>query len=189
MDSRLRHAESAKYQFDRLETIRDRPGLTYVLAHILVPHPPFVFLADGTYDPDGATFESQLGYTNRRLRAFIEPLLALPPGERPIIILQGDEGPYPERWDENRSDFDWSAASETELLTKFGILYAMYLPGEEGAVPLRDGLTAVNTYPELLRRYFGSDIQDQPDRVMASNESRPFDLIDITSRLEAIEAS
>jgi hypothetical protein len=188
VDSKVRHAKAAEHQFDRLDEYTARPGRTYLLAHILLPHPPFVFLEDGTYAPDGATFESQLADTNRRLREFLEPLLAMPQDEQPIIVIQGDEGPYPERWDADRANFDWTTASEAEILTKFGILNAMYLPGAEGEPPLRDDLSAVNTYPELLRRYFGSDIKDQPDRVLASNETRPYDLLDITSRLAASSA-
>lgn len=183
VDSKLRHATAAEYQFERLEDLAARPGRTYLLAHILLPHPPFVFLEDGTFAPEEATFESQLADTNRRLRAFLEPLLAAPEAERPIIVIQGDEGPYPERWEADRAGFDWATATDDEILTKFGILNAMYLPGAAGAAPLRDDLSAVNTYPELLRRYFGSDIEDQPDQVLASNEARPYDLVDLTTRL------
>ena len=182
---RREHADAVEYQFDVLESIGREPGRQYVFAHVLVPHPPFVFLEDGTYAPDEATFESQLAGTNRRIRAFVEPLVSLPEAERPIIIIQGDEGPYRERFRDDRDGFDWATASDAELLAKFGILNAMYLPGPEGDAPLRSGMTAVNTYPELFRRYFGSDVADRPDRVMASNQSHPFDLLDVTVRLEA----
>ena len=53
------------FQLDELEMVAQEPGPKYVFAHILLPHPPFIFLADGTYAPDDATFESQLLYTNR----------------------------------------------------------------------------------------------------------------------------
>ncbi len=117
----------------------------------------------------------------------MEPLLALPEDERPIIILQADEGPFPDRFSKDQEGFDWATASDAEIITKFGILNAMYLPGIEGEAPLREGISAVNTYPEIFRRYFGSEIEDQPDRVMASNRARPWDLVDITDRLEALE--
>ena len=39
----------------------------------------------------------QLAYTNSRIRAFVEGLLALPEDQQPIIILQADEGPCPDR--------------------------------------------------------------------------------------------
>ncbi len=188
-DHRRRHAEAADFELERFERVVNRPGRTYVFAHVLLPHPPYVYLEDGTYAPDEATFESQLGYTNRRVRALIEPLLALPEDEQPIIIIQGDEGPYPPRWEADTDGFDWTTATDDELLTKFGILDAMYLPGPEGEPPLPEGMTAIDTYPELFRRYFGSRIADEPDRVLASNDSHPFDFVDVTSRLERIEAA
>ncbi len=186
-DFARKHADSAEYQFDLLETISGQRGRKYVFAHILLPHPPFVFLEDGTFEPDAATYESQMEYTNGRLQEFMEPLLALPEDERPIIILQADEGPFPDRFSKDQEGFDWATASDAEIITKFGILNAMHLPGIEGEAPLREGISAVNTYPEIFRRYFGSEIEDQPDRVMASNRARPWDLVDITDRLEALE--
>ena len=146
------------------------------------------FLEDGTFDTEAATFETQLAYTNRRVSGLIESLLDRPVDKRPIIVIQDDEGPYPPGFDKGQKRWDWSTASDEAILAKFGILNAMYLPGPEGEPPLRDNLSAVNTYPELLRRYFGMDIPDQPDRILASNASRPYDLDDITERVESLEA-
>lgn len=179
-----KHARSVEYQFALLDEVIDEPGPKYVFAHILVPHPPYVFLEDGSYAPKGATFETQLADTNRRVRALLEPLLALPEGEQPIIIVQADEGPFPRRFAGNPDDFEWAAATDDELVTKYGVLSAMHLPGPEGAAPLRPDMTLVNTYPELFRRYFGSHMPDQPDRSYASDTPTPYDLIDITERLD-----
>ena len=188
-DFARKHADSAEYQWDVLDAVVDDPGPKYVLAHFLVPHPPYVFLADGRYDPEGATYRSQVGDTNRRLREFVEPLLALPEAERPIIILQADEGPFPDRLDRDQDGFDWREATDDEVLTKFGILNAMYLPGPEGLAPLPVPMTAVNTYPELFRRYFGSDIANLPDRILASSRATPYDYIDLTERVAEISAA
>lgn len=182
-DSELARA-TAKYQWDELEDIAAEPGPKYVFAHVLLPHPPFVYLADGTYAPDEATFETQLRYTNARIKAFVGGLLEAPPDARPIIILQADEGPYPERFAKDAESFDWAGASPDELVTKFGVLNAMYLPGAEGEAPLRSDLSLVNTYPEVFRRYFGAAMVDHPDSSFASPEGRPYDLIDVTDELE-----
>jgi hypothetical protein len=183
-----KHANAGEYEFAVLEQVASEPGPKYVFAHILLPHPPYVFLEDGTYAPDQATFESQILDTNRRMRAFIEPLLALPEEERPIIIVQADEGPFPARLEADERAFDWATATDDELVTKFGILDAMYLPGPEGVAPLPSDMTAVNTYPELFRRYFGTGDKDQPNRVYASSKVTPYDMLDITDRLAAASA-
>jgi hypothetical protein len=181
------HAAAGRYQLGILDELRDDPGPKYVLAHILLPHPPYVFLADGSFGGDEATLRSQLTYTNASLKRFLEPLLALPEDERPIIILQADEGPYPPKLQLDQRGFDWDSATDDEVITKFGILDAWYMPGPEGAAPLPSGMTAVNTYPELFRRYFGADIAAVPDRVYASTKEAPYAMADISERLAAAE--
>jgi hypothetical protein len=115
-DDADRHAEAARFQFDAIKTVTDRPGPTFVFSHILMPHPPYVFTEDGTFvDPQGegphATYATQLRYTNQQMKEFLEPLLALPEAERPIIIIQADEGPYPERNAARRTSWSRSTAS------------------------------------------------------------------------------
>jgi hypothetical protein len=177
------HAETADYQFSLLEALADEPGPRFVFAHILLPHPPFVFFDDGTFAPGEATFESQMHYTNARIREFIEPLLALPEDERPIIILQADEGPYPSRYSV-RVGLDWATATDEELVMKFGILNAMYLPGPEGVPPLPARMSSVNTFREILSRYFGADLPNLPDASFTSPPGHPYDLQDDTDRLD-----
>ncbi len=164
------------------------PGAKYVLGHIFLPHPPYVFRADGKVAPDDATFGSQLAYTNAFLKGFLEPLLALPEEERPIIILQADEGPYTDEYWNDRNTFDWYTAKDEDLITKFGILSAWLLPGAEGAAPLRQDMSAVNTYPELFRRYFGAEVADLPDRIELSPKDEPYALVDITEAVAQAEA-
>jgi len=192
-DSKLvfarRHADSGLFGLDLLEDLRDDQGPKYVFAHVLLPHPPYVFLEDGTFDPGRATLRSQLTFTNERLKRFLEPLLALPEEERPIIILQGDEGPYPQRLFDDETGFEWEQATDEELVTKFGILDAWFMPGPEGEDPLPRGMTNVNTYPELFRRYFGAPLENAPDRIYASTKDEPFAMTDVTGRLADAERS
>jgi hypothetical protein len=178
-------AEVTEGQFERLGEIRAEPGPKYVFAHVLVPHNPYLFLADGSFDPEHATFATQLGYANAQIREFVEPLLALPPEEQPIIILQADEGPYPTRYAGGRDAFDWDTATNEELLIKFEVLNAMYLPGPEGEAALPDGITLVNTFPEIFARYFGILVPRASDRTFAMGSGGLYDLFDITQALDA----
>jgi hypothetical protein len=64
------------------------------------------------------------------------------------------------------------------------------MPGPEGQPAIRSDLSAVNTYPELFRRYFGADIDDWPDRIYGSVVDTPFDMTDVTDRItEAIRST
>lgn len=177
-------ALTTQRQFEDAARITGETGPKLVFAHFLVPHPPYLFLEDGTVAPDRATYATQLAYTNARIRDLIDPLLALPEDQQPIIIIQADEGPRPPRYEADLAGFDWSQATDAELVMKFGILNAMYLPGPEGDAPLPGGMSAVNTYPEILNRYFDLDLPRSPDRSFTSPEMRPYELTDITDRLD-----
>lgn len=193
----LLHRAAALFDWNELDRVSREPGPKFVFGHILLPHEPYVFKANGEYselsEEDSrflaAGLAAQLSYTNDRIRGLVTQLLAVPEAERPIIIIAADEGPYPERYNRDQMGFDWSQATDEELVTKFGVLQAMYLPGEAPAdapAPYQD-MTVINTFPIVLDRYFGEDIPLLPDRSYTSRVwARPYDLIDVTERLGAL---
>ena len=194
--ARTRHYEHNVYGLDTLDSLRAVPGPKFVLAHILLPHTPYVFDRDGTYvqaaDARGRSvseaWDRQLEYTNRRLQAFFEDLLALPPEQQPIIIFQADEGPWDAFYQAERQDLDWATAPEDEVEIKFGIMNAWYVPGGTEALGLDPAQTAINTFPVLFSRYFGlSGYELLPDRIYGSGGwRRPYDLTDITDRVPSL---
>ena len=184
-DERL--ADATLTQLAELHAVADQPGPKYVFAHLLVPHEPYLLLGDGTFSPATASFASQLEFANRELDKLLDQLLDVPPDEQPIIILQADEGPYPASYQPEIEDFDWEHATNEELVTKFGVLDAMYLPGPEGERSLPDGMTLVDTYPEILERYFGIDVERSAGRIFVSPDERPYDLLDITDQVQRAE--
>jgi hypothetical protein len=168
-----------------------------VVAHVLLPHPAYVFDRDGSYLPsaesramgEAETWQRQFEYTNSRIRSFLEPLLALPEAERPIVILQADEGHRFAAAVDEAGDFDWSTASGEELEIKFGILNAWYVPGGID-LALEPDQTAINTFPILFGRYFGLDGYELlPDRITADSWSASYELADITDRLPSLAGS
>lgn len=193
----LLHRAAALFDWNELDRVSKEPGPKFVFGHILLPHEPYVFKANGEYSelseedsrfsPAGQA--AQLTYTNDHIRGLVSSLLAVPESKRPIIIIAADEGPYPERYNRDQSGFDWSAATDDELATKYGILDAMYLPGDAPAdapSPYPD-MSVINTFPIVFDRYFGEHIPLFPDRSLTSRSwSRPYDLTDITDRLHAI---
>ena len=190
----VKHEKHNRFALDVLDGLRGEPGPKFVLAHVLLPHPPYVFDRDGRYIPvdEAATLDEtdawqrQLDYTNSRLQRFIEGLLALPEPERPIVILQADEGPWTAPYAADKVNYDWETASPEELEMKFGILNAWYVPGDD--LSLDPSMTAINTFPVLFERYFGLDYELLEDRVTASRGwTHPYQLIDVTDRLPSLE--
>ena len=189
--ARERHYQVGRFQLDTLDDLVDEPGPKFVFAHVLLPHPPYTFASDGRFltdEEDAALtnaegYAQQLIYLQARLEALVDRLLALPEAERPIIVLQADEGPYPTDYARNTVGYDWATATPEDLEVKFGIFNAMYLPGSE-APDVPTTLSSMNTFRLLFGAYFGADLPLLPDRSFTSaGKYRPYDLTEITDRL------
>jgi len=178
--------ESTLFAFDAVESAASRPGPTYVFAHILVPHPPYVFDADGSMPTAAETDErseeeeyvAQLTWTNARILEMLERILDVPPGEEPIVILQADEGPFPERYRTTGGTFRWFTATDEEVAQKFGILNALHLPGvDPEAAGLTEHTSPVNNFRIVMNAYFGADLPILPDiAYLSRNHTYPYAL-------------
>ncbi len=191
------HRDSALFQFRELHRIEQEPGPKLVYADILIPHEPYVFKANGDYPTldeqqhrtEASAALQQLQYTNNRIRDLVTDLLSGPEETRPIVIIQSDEGPYPDRYAADKNHFDWHTATPEELEIKYGILNAMYLPGEApaGAPSPYPTISGWNTFRLIFDRYFGESYPMLPDRSYTSaTYLRPYDLTDITPRLSTL---
>lgn len=157
---------SQRFILDQLPNIPSYPGPKFVFAHIIVPHPPFIFAPDGNlvddphyYDgeeamPSDASYIDQ-GYINQvqfidqAIVEIVQTIIAESPTP-PIIIIQGDHG-----WrDDNR----------------YEILNAYYLPGisNEDAV-LYNTITPVNTFRIIFNAYFAADFPILEDISLDAN--------------------
>ncbi len=191
IDEDERHYQTAVRQFEELERIRTMPGPKFVFAHVLLPHPPYVFNRDGSYatDADRESRErldsigQQVEYTDTKLLELIERLLDVSPDEQPIILLQADEGPNPKRLREGVSAYRYFEATDEELDEKFGILNAYYLPDFPGSPP-HPGITPVNSFRLVLGGYFGADLPLLPDRKFLFHSwFRPYDMREVTGQV------
>jgi hypothetical protein len=188
------HRSAALFNLRELERIRSEGGPKFVLAHVLLPHEPYVFDEFGDYPtPEerkarglDESFRRQMVFTNDFIKQFVGELLAVPDDQKPIIILTADEGPYPDGYAANQAGYDWGTASTEELETKYGILTAFYLPEPTQPDPIApyDTMTSINTFPVALSHYWEGDWQLQPDRSWTSaGWYKPYDLTDVTDRL------
>ena len=190
-DERLSNAKRSRFQFRTLLELGPRPGPTFVFAHILLPHEPYLFTKDGRFMSRteeyqrslALNYSEQLQFTNDQIRAVVERLTSGPPETHPIIVLQSDEGPHPLRFDREGDDFDWTTASNDELADTLHIFSALYLPGVK-----RPGLyptfSPVNTFRKIFDLYLGADLPLLADRTFVyRDEQHPYDFIDVTDRV------
>lgn len=194
-DWRRNRWNQTRYEWDRLNHATTLDGPKFVHAHFALPHDPFVFHSDGSFVTEqeaanrswAENYVDQVGYANAETLAFIDSLLALPPAEQPILVIQADEGPWPQRYRQNERRFDWTNATPAELREKFGILSAFYLPGLDGeTVGLYPSITPVNQFRVLFNEYFGLDLPILPDRnYIFPNQGNLYEFIDVTDRLRS----
>jgi hypothetical protein len=194
------HRGYIRAAFQHLEEIAKAPYPKFVLAHILAPHPPFVFAADGAAVNDDRTFSyddgsmllgsitrdqyregytAQLAYINRRTVAAVDAILRLSK-RRPIIVIQGDHG--------SRMGMDWESQARTDLREPFSILNAYLVPAQvrRGLYP---SITPVNSFRLILSRAFGKSYAPLSDRSFYSTASRPYDFSEVTKLIPPIRTA
>jgi hypothetical protein len=181
---RDRVREGTLRELRELRRVATAPGPKFVFAHILLPHDPYVFHADGTVvtaDQEKATDEhdlyaAHLAFANARIKEIVENLQSGPKDQQPVIIIQGDEGPL------GCQNVDCVQRTPEYYAIRFGVLNAMYLPGVDVTLP--DLFTSVNTFRLVFREYFGADLPPLPDRSYTwPDNDHIYDFEDITDEI------
>lgn len=181
---RDRHREGTLFQFRQVHRLSTAPSPKFVFAHILLPHDPYVFRADGTPLPEAEAkagrekdlYADHIEFVNSQIRGVVEDLLSGPEESDPIVILQADEGPLACR------SVDCVATTPEYFGIRFGILNAMYLPGVDRDLP--QTFTSVNTFRMVFSEYFGADLEPLPNRSFTwPDNNHLYDFRDITRRI------
>ncbi len=187
--NRLRKRFGHRWQRDRvLRIFNDLPETTaypaprFVFAHLVIPHPPYIFRADGTFDPPDGPFllaspydrasdpryVEQLQFVNAQLRTTLTRLIAQDP--EGIIVLQSDHGPGALE--------DETAADSVKVRHKMGILHAIRDPA---LPPAAAPPAPANLFRGVLNRHLQTDFSLLPERSYYSSYTRPFYFQDVTA--------
>ena len=179
------------YTFDQLPEMPYLRGKKFVFAHIVIPHPPYLFdengdpVSDSELELAGESFSDrdhylrQLKFATVRIQKVISEIKARSKNP-PIIVLQSDHGPssilgHPYRW---VRPFDPAGVSE-----RMHILNAYYLP-EGGESSLYEGITPVNTFRVLFNYYFKAGYPLLYDKNYISDYKNVFEFFDVTEKLQ-----
>ena len=172
LDPLADHRDRILFVFDQLARVPSLPSPKLVFVHIISPHPPMVFKADGEFislgefettiqsDATGqkelAAYGAQVTYLNSRL---LESVDAIKAGSStpPIIILHGDHG--------------WADRDHED---KMSILNAYHLPGgvDERLYPT---ITPVNSFRIVFEEFLGGPYMPLEDISYWSDEIDTFD--------------
>ena len=177
--------------FTDLQKVPALDGNYFVYAHIIAPHPPFVFDESGRPVSQSEPFtlndanyylrehsrknyisgyRRQLQYVNTLLLQTVKTILSQSETP-PIIIIQGDHGPG--------AYLHWGALEHTLPAERFGILNAYYFPDQDYS-RLYPSISPVNSFRVLLNQFFDGNYALLPDRHYYSQWSFPFDFIEVT---------
>jgi hypothetical protein len=144
---------------DNLKKLPGTGGDLFVFAHMVVPHPPYTFAANGdvpafegrgsSSEENAAAYVEQLKFVNKEVLEVVDTLLR-DSDAPPVIIIQGDHGPLPD--------------IGVEGPRKLPILNAYYLPGIAADQALYASITPVNSFRVVLSSYFGQDLPRLEDQ-------------------------
>jgi hypothetical protein len=171
----------------------DQP--VFVFAHVLAPHPPFVFgpsgenlkstrgftINDGNHwhtvhRGDGSSYaqlyRDQATFILDALHETVAEILRRSP-RPPIIVVQGDHGPG--------SRLNWEKPRAETMVERFAIFNAWYLPPRI-ASPMYPEVSPVNTFRMLLNAAFGTELARLDDRAWFSDWLAPWQLFELQLR-------
>lgn len=185
------HRRYILFTFEKLQEVPALEGNYFVYAHIIAPHPPFVFNEEGEvvshdipftlndanyYIRDHSQrnyitgYRRQIQYINGLVLETVDAILTRST-TAPIIIIQGDHGPG--------AYLHWGSLENTLPPERFGILNAYYFPNQEYA-RLYPSISPVNSFRVLFNQFFEADYALLPDRHYYSSWSFPFDFVEVT---------
>jgi hypothetical protein len=186
------HGRRIMEAFDSLEAFTQESASTFVFAHVLAPHAPFVLARDGsplaraarpfTYTEAVANmsdeeyaygYGEQTRYVLDRMLRVVDTALSRP-GPKPVVVIHGDHGPTV-RLPNDR-------VSEKAVTERMEIFAAYLFPDAEDA--LYPTITPVNAARLLARHYFGVDLPLLPDRAMFSPVGHPYRLTPVPERTQ-----
>ncbi len=181
------HRERILSTFSKLGKLPQTREPKFVFAHILCPHGPFVFNANGDPVPETESlmygnFEkqkdlylNQLIFINKKVKTLVKEIL-LKSEISPIIILQADHGTA-----SNFYNWEFPLPILKDLKERMNIFNAYYLP-EGGNELLYNYITPVNTFRLIFNFYFGTNYKLLKDQNYFSSFKAPYKFFDVTDK-------
>ncbi len=169
---RLIHRQRILFTLDTLHSLPALPGPKFVFAHLVIPHPPYVFGPNGEftdYDLDADIgYTNQIEYLNDEIVELVDDLISTSEVP-PIIIIQGDHG-----------------AIHSPPSKRLMILNTYYFPGFESD-ERSHSTSPVNSFRLVLNHYYGGDYDLLDDKAYFSIYQKPYDLTLIPETREGCE--
>lgn len=153
------HYDRVNYVLDTLPDLVSLPGPKFVFAHIVTPHPPYIFLPDGsiTSEDDNLMngYINNIRFINPEIKSVVAQIIK-DSENPPIIVIQSDHG----------------MSYISDLLGVYFNFSAFYFPGQDNEV-LYPTVSAVNTFRFIFNLYFGADYSILEDIAINTDQGDP----------------
>lgn len=182
--------QATLYQFNQLAEVGNQSQPTFVFAHIISPHPPYVFGRRGetvmppeigwSAESSQAAYLNQLIYLNSKILNLVKRILTTAKVP-PVIVLQSDHGwAWAVGWDLYPKI---SVNEKFDVSQVFGILNAYHLP-KLPTQKLYPSISPVNTFRLIFNTYFGTKLKLLTDKSYYSDYYKsPYRFVDVTNKL------
>jgi len=170
---------------------KNRPK--FVLAHIISPHPPFVFGPNGENVKDPIVslvdwrkpkrYIDEMIYTNKKIIELIDSIKSNSPVP-PVIIIQADHGPYIHEI--RKGKLTWAFKKEENIFMRSSILNAYLIP-EKCRHELYPSISPVNTFRIVLNCLFNTSYELLPDKTYECPHNKPYSLTDVTEMVSTMK--
>jgi hypothetical protein len=189
------HRRKVRYVFDSLAALPKRRRPRFVFAHVVSPHPPFVFGAAGESKTPPRDFSfadashyvrnsdrdeyirgyvDQARYISARVAEAAGAITVRQPDA--VIIVQSDHGPG--------AYLRWADFAASNMRERMSILNALRVPASV-RVNLNPRISPVNSFRLLFRELFGAPTGPLADHAYFSEWRRPYKFSDVTAEVVA----
>ncbi len=175
--------------FSLMKDVPAMPQPTFLIAHVLAPHYPYVL--DANCNPRSPVAKHTDRHPWKDRQGYLDQLLCInslvleftsavlkQSSSPPIIILQGDHGTNTHSQAGGSTSWAVSPEQAAERLGAFG---AYYLPsGQDSA--FAGQITPVNVLRKVFSHFLNADLPTLPDSFYFSVANYPFDFVRFASR-------
>jgi hypothetical protein len=177
--------------FDQLAQVARIAGPKFIFAHIISPHPPYLFDANGRPVPKSLLnlkgniwrqkdrYREQLIFINKKVQVLVKEIFKKSITE-PIVIIQADHGTASRMYEPGSGG--WNRPTPSKLRERLRIFSAFYLPGD-AKNDLYDTLSPVNNFRFIFNHYLDGNFEMLEDRSYYSTYQLPYQFSDVTKQV------
>ncbi len=183
------YASNILYTFDHIDKTEKIKEPKFVFAHIVCPHPPYLFDQNGQSYPSEVKLNNswdmnekkyylnQIKFVNKKVKEFVDGILS--ESKKSIIILQSDHG----------SAFlgrNWEKPSDA-FIQERGKIFNAVLLNANGQKSMYSKISSVNTFRVVFNAVFDDDFQLLSDSTFFSTYDQPYKFVNVTELINSQE--